>query len=261
MKKLALALLIPLAACGSAERLANIGRAPKMSSIEDVAAPAYEPSIGNQGYAYRTPGASPPAVDGAPPPSSSLYRTGARAFFRDQRAARVGDVLTVEINIADKAAVDNTTTRSRINSENAQLPALLGFESNLHKIFPDAIDPNNLVNAGSQSRSTGNGQTQRSEEIELTLAAIVTGVLPNGNLVIRGRQEVRVNFEVRELVIAGIVRPEDISRRNTHPAHADRGGARQLRRSRAADRCPAGALRPADLRRAVPVLDVEQWTR
>ena len=232
MNKLVLAALIPLAACGSAERLANIGRAPKMSEIENVAAPAYESSIGNQGAAYRTPGAAPASP--AQPASSSLYRTGSRAFFRDQRAARVGDVLTVEINIADKADVGNTTTRTRVNTENAQLPALLGFESKLDKIFPDAIDPNNLVNAGSQSRSTGNGQTQRKEEIELTLAAIVTGVLPNGNLVIRGRQEVRVNFEVRELVIAGIVRPEDISRRNTIPhsqiaeARVSYGGRGQL---------------------------------
>jgi flagellar L-ring protein precursor FlgH len=212
MNRLVLAALVPLAACGTAERLANVGRAPKMSPIEDVAAPAYEPSLGNQGYAFRTPnGAAPVEAQ----PSSSLFRTGSRAFFRDQRAARVGDILTVEINIADKAEVDNTTTRTRTNTENAQLPALLGLESQLSKVLPNAVDPNNLVNAGSQSRSTGNGQTQRKEEIELTLAAIVTGVLPNGNLVIRGRQEVRVNFEVRELVIAGIVRPEDISRSNT----------------------------------------------
>jgi flagellar L-ring protein precursor FlgH len=212
MNKLILAALVPLAACGTAERLANVGRAPKMSPIEDVAAPAYEPSLGNQGYAFRTPNGAAPAEA---QPSSSLFRTGSRAFFRDQRAARVGDILTVEINIADKAEVDNTTTRTRTNTENAQLPALLGLESQLSKLLPNAVDPNNLVNAGSQSRSTGNGQTQRKEEIELTLAAIVTGVLPNGNLVIRGRQEVRVNFEVRELVIAGIVRPEDISRSNT----------------------------------------------
>lgn len=231
MKKIILVALVPLAACGTAERLANVGRAPKMSPIEDVAAPAYEPSIGNQGYAYRTPG-----VDGSQPAqaSSSLFRTGSRAFFRDQRAARIGDVLTVEIKIADKADVDNTTTRTRTNSENAQLPALFGLESQLSKFLPNAVDPNNLANLGSQSRSTGNGQTQRKEVIELTLAAIVTGVLPNGNLVIRGRQEVRVNFEVRELVIAGIVRPEDISRRNTIPhtqiaeARVSYGGRGQL---------------------------------
>lgn len=234
MKKIALLALIPLAACGTAERLANIGRAPRMSPIEDVAAPAYEPSIGNQGYAHRTPGKP---QDGALPqmqPSSSLYRTGSRAFFGDQRASRVGDVLTVEIKIADKAEVGNTTTRTRTNTENAQLPALLGLESKLSKFLPNAVDPNNLTNLGSQSRSTGNGQTQRKEEINLTLAAIVTGVLPNGNLVIRGRQEVRVNFEVRELVIAGIVRPEDISRQNTIPhtqiaeARVSYGGRGQL---------------------------------
>ena len=231
MKKIILLALVPLAACGTTERLANIGRAPKMSPIEDVAAPAYEPSIGNQGSQYRTPGnAGRPGQQ----VSSSLFRTGSRAFFRDQRATRVGDVLTVEIKIADKAEVGNTTTRTRTNTENAQLPALLGLETLLSKVLPNAVDPNNLTNLGSQSRSTGNGQTQRQETIELTLAAIVTGVLPNGNLVIRGRQEVRVNFEVRELVIAGIVRPEDISRRNTIPhtqiaeARVSYGGRGQL---------------------------------
>lgn len=215
MKKIVLVALIPLAACGTAERLANIGRAPKMSPIEDVAAPAYEPSIGNQNAAFRTPDGQPGTTAAPAAQQSSLFRTGSRAFFRDQRAARIGDVLTVEINIADKAEVDNTTTRTRTNSENARLSALLGLESKLSSFLPNAVDPNNLINGGSQSRSSGNGQTQRKEEIELTLAAIVTGVLPNGNLLINGRQEVRVNFEVRELIIAGIVRPEDITRANT----------------------------------------------
>jgi flagellar L-ring protein FlgH len=102
-----------------------------------------------------------------------------------------------------------------VNSEQAAVPAFMGLESQLNKVLPNAVNPGNLINGNSQSRSSGEGQVQRSENIELTVAAIVTGVLPNGNLVIRGRQEVRVNFEVRELIIAGVVRPEDITRENT----------------------------------------------
>lgn len=146
---------------------------------------------------------------------NSLWQAGSRAFFRDQRAAAVGDILTVLIEIDDRASIDNRTQRSRDNSEDAQLPALLGFESKLGAILPDEVDPNNLTSLGSTSSSSGDGQIERGEKIELKVAGIVTQILPNGNLVIAGRQEVRVNFEVRELAIAGVIRPEDITSQNT----------------------------------------------
>lgn len=203
-----------LAACGTAERVANIGRAPRLTPIEDIAAPRVEASLANQNLTEQR-NVTGQNSQSAGQPSTSLWRTGSRAFFRDQRATRAGDILTVQIAINDKAQVDNTTTRSRSNSEKAGLPNLLGIESKLNKVLPNAVDPSSLIDAGSTSKSSGTGQVQRQETINLTVAAIVTGVLPNGNLVIQGKQEVRVNFEVRELVIAGIVRPEDISRDNT----------------------------------------------
>lgn len=214
-----IAALVPLAACNTADRLSNVGRVPALSPIDDVAAPAYEASLGATITDYRAPGHAVPAATVRAPVdedrSTSLFRTGARAFFRDQRATKVGDILTVRIDIADRADIGNATTRTRTNSEGAQLPAFLGLETKLDEVFPDAINPSNLVSAGSQSQSSGEGQVQRREQIDLTVAAIVTQVLPNGNFVIRGRQEVRVNYEVRELIIAGIVRPEDITRENT----------------------------------------------
>jgi flagellar L-ring protein precursor FlgH len=145
-------------------------------------------------------------------------RCGARAhavFFRDPRAAKAGDILTVAIEIGDEASLANTTTRTRSAAESADLTSFLGLESKLNKILPDAVDPADLVGGGSDSSSTGTGTVNRSESIKLTVAAVVVDVLPNGNLVIQGRQEVRVNFEVRELTISGIVRPEDISNANT----------------------------------------------
>jgi len=147
--------------------------------------------------------------------ANALWRPGSRAFFRDPRAAKVGDIITVNIAIGDQATIANTSTQTRESSQDANLSNFLGFESKLANVFPDAVDADNLAGFGSGSAATGTGTVNRSEEIDLTVAAVVTQVLPNGNLVIQGRQEVRVNYEVRELTVSGIVRPEDISNANT----------------------------------------------
>ncbi len=194
-----------LTGCGTLDTLSSINEAPKLSAIEDVTAqPGYK--------AVSMPMPAPEQVVYEP---NSLWRSGSRAFFRDQRAARIGDIMTVVINISDSAKVNNATKRSRANSENAGLPNFLGLESQLSKVLPEAVDPSALVAASSDGSSAGTGSVDRKETVELTVAAVVTQVLPNGNLVIEGRQEVRVNFEVRELLVAGIVRPEDISSTNT----------------------------------------------
>jgi len=146
---------------------------------------------------------------------NSLWRTGSRAFFKDQRATKVGDILTVNINVTDSATVDNKTTRSRTAREGASANALLGYERSLGKILPEAIDPENLIDTNSSSKNEGAGSVNRKEAINTTVAAIITQILPNGNFVIQGRQEVRINFEVREIMISGVVRPEDISNQNT----------------------------------------------
>ena len=202
-----------LSGCGTIGHLKAIGKAPKMSPAEEIASPAIEPSIGLQGAAYRAGTAYSPVAP--PPPSASLFRTGSGAFFRDQRAGRIGDILTVRINIADKAAVDNTTSRSRGGTEKAGIAALLGVQAPLAKLLPGSVDPAKLIDTGSTSQSNGAGNTSRSETINMTIAATVVGVMPNGNLMIRGKQEVRVNFELRELVVSGLVRPEDIARDNS----------------------------------------------
>lgn len=194
-----------LAGCNIGERLTRIGKAPDLAPIENVTAPARQRSIS----------LPQPGNDYTPANSNSLWRTGAKAFFKDQRAAAVGDILTVQININDEAQIDNKTTRTRTNGETAGLPNFLGLESKLPNILPDAVNPATLADFSSNSSHQGAGNVDRSEAISLIVAAIITDVLPNGNLVIQGRQEVRVNFEVRELLIAGIVRPEDITSANT----------------------------------------------
>jgi flagellar L-ring protein FlgH len=211
---LPLLLMMGLAGCGSVGRLHQVGRAPKVAPTpSDPVAPLIEPSLGDEAAAHRA-GAHdrtrPPAPTGA-----SLFRVGAGTFFHDQRAARAGDILTIRINIADKAVLDNSTTKSRTGAETAGLSSLLGLESQLVKVLPGHPDPSKLVDGSSNSTSSGAGNTARSEQIATTVAAIVTAVLPNGNLMVQGRQEVRVNFELRELIVSGIVRPEDIARDNS----------------------------------------------
>jgi flagellar L-ring protein precursor FlgH len=150
-----------------------------------------------------------------PPTANSLWRTGARTFFNDQRAGKVGDILTVLINIDDSAKTTNATSSARTSATTAGIPHLLGLESSLGKILPGGYDPANALSTASKTTNDGSGAVNRAEKISLTVAAVVSAVLPNGNLVIQGTQEVRTNNELRQLTVAGIVRPEDISSTNT----------------------------------------------
>ena len=197
-----------LAGCNTADRLANIGKEPSLSAIENpTTQPGYKP------VKMPMPEAEP--VSYAP---NSLWRGGAKGFFKDPRAKQVGDLLTVKVQITDKAEIENTTTRTRTNSEQSGVQNLLGFETKAAKIFPKGFDPSNLANATSASSSEGAGSVDRKETLTTNVAAVVTQVLPNGSLVIEGKQEIRVNFEIRELIVAGIVRTEDIDADNTIPS-------------------------------------------
>ena len=202
----ALSALSLLAACaGTVEKIQNIGQPPPL-----------HPIVVPPGVVGGAPVQIPqPVSEYQPPQANSLWQAGSRSFFRDPRAAKIGDLLTVQIDIGDQAKIANTTTRSTNAAENASAPNFLGLETRLKGVLPDAVDPSSLVKLGSDSSNTGTGTVDRSETINLTIAAVVTAVLPNGNLVIQGQQEVRVNNEVRELSVSGVVRPEDISNANT----------------------------------------------
>ncbi|NRA30771.1 MAG: flagellar basal body L-ring protein FlgH [Parvularculaceae bacterium] len=156
-----------------------------------------------------------PMPDGPSRMSSpnSLWEANKRSFFRDQRARNVGDILTVLIDIEDQARLRNTTSRSRESDNEFQAGALFGLPQYLDQELPDLWEPS--ADLESSSGSSGQGEINRNEEISLRIAAVVTDRLPNGNFVIAGRQEVRVNAELRELRIAGVIRPEDISAQNS----------------------------------------------
>jgi flagellar L-ring protein precursor FlgH len=146
---------------------------------------------------------------------NSLWRTGARSFFNDQRASRIGDILTVNIEIADSAKIANTTARSRTTSGSTGVQALLGFESNIQKALPGSPSLDPAVSVSGDTSSNGTGTVDRKETVNLTVAAVITDRLPNGNLVIGGSQEVLINNELRELTVSGVIRPEDIAADNT----------------------------------------------
>jgi flagellar L-ring protein precursor FlgH len=197
--------ILALAACNAFDRASEIGDAPKMASIED---PTHSP-----GYIPVKMPMPPPNLSSSEP--NSLWHTGARAFFRDQRASRVGDILTVIVTINDQAQIQNETKRSRDNSDTANATNFLGFESHLHNWLPKAVSPTSLIDTASTLSNDGKGSIARQEQIDLRVAAEIIQVLPNGNLVLQGKQQVDVNYDLRELNINGIIRPQDISADNT----------------------------------------------
>lgn len=202
LSALAIIALAPLAACTTVtEAVKGPELAPVGYPAQLVARP--QPNFVSQ---------PEPAAQAAS--ANSLWRTGARAFFIDQRANRVGDILTVQIDIDDSAQTRNASSSSRTAGMSAGVPNFFGLESSLGKILPGGYDPANMINTNSTSNNEGSGAVTRSEKISLTVAAVVTNVLPNGNMVIQGTQEVRTNAELRQLTVAGIVRPEDISSAN-----------------------------------------------
>lgn len=194
-----------LAGCNTLQRISEVGAEPKLNNIQN---PLHQ-------RGYKPVSLPMPAPVTAHREPNSLWRPGSRAFFKDLRASRVGDLVTVVIDIDDSGELANTSERRRDALEGADAPAILGYETSLAKIFPEAINPSNLLELSSEAQSRGDASIDREEKIQLKLAAIVTQILPNGNMVLLGQQETRVNFEVRELQIMGVIRPEDIDNQNT----------------------------------------------
>lgn len=201
-----LVILISVAGCG--DRLENVGRAPNMTGISGS-----REATAMSSTPLATDVANRRASDGA-----SLWTSGRRSLLGDHRAQQTGDILTVVVEIDNSAEVTATSTRGRSGSENMSISALLGIE----QISPfgsgdGSVSLNPGISTSSTSASSGNGTTSGADKLTLRVAATVVGIQPNGVLEIQGTQEVRVNFELRELIVTGYVRPEDISRLNEIP--------------------------------------------
>ena len=191
-----------LSSCAAIDRVKNIGQPPPLAAVDNPnARPGYKP------VQMPMPAAQPASYN-----PNSLWRNGSRAFFKDQRAHQVGDILTVKVNITDKANIANETLRSRANTEDSGVTNFFGKQK--LPVLNSAL-PTRIFTADSTASSDGKGSVNRQEALSTNVAGVVTQVLPNGNLVIEGRQEIRVNFEIRELIVGGVVRPEDIESDNT----------------------------------------------
>jgi flagellar L-ring protein FlgH len=186
-----------LAGCGSTA-LKEIGVPPAMSPVGSGLA-----ANGHSIYSY-------PPQQGAPPHKFSLWDDRQSRLFTDPRAFEIGDVLTVLISINDRAKLKNDTSRNRTAKRTLGLGGSIDADGTKNEFKADG-------DIHSDTDTQGTGATTRSESIDLSIAAVVTDVLPNGNLIIEGTQEVRVNAELRILTIAGIVRPIDIGAQNTIP--------------------------------------------
>jgi flagellar L-ring protein FlgH len=197
------ALLSVASGCSAIDRLSQIGETPKLNAIENpTTQPGYKP--------VSMPMPKPEVVSYN---ANSLWRNGSRAFFKDQRAHQVGDLLTITVNITDQANFANETQRNRTSKEDANIKDFIGkqlLSGNAAKALSGAV-----ISTDSTSQYDGKGSIQRQEQLQTNVAAVVTQVLPNGNLVVEGKQEIRVNYEIREMIVAGIVRPEDIQSDNT----------------------------------------------
>ncbi len=204
---LPVAILSALSGCGG--RLNDIGMGPTMTAVGH-----------NQNYAAGIDGQhlavarAPVRINAPDYADGSLWNSGPSSLFGDRRARNLGDIMTIVIEISDEASISNSSDRSRSGADTLSVPNFLGIPQLINKKLPDGASLDSAVGVNSSSSASGAGSVSRNEEITLRVAATVVDVLPNGHLVVRGNQEVRVNFELRDLQVAGIVRPEDVSRRN-----------------------------------------------
>lgn len=185
-------------------RLEEVGKAPALSPVE----------INQEHHAMTTAVLPVAQLPKSPSSNASTWSRGRQSLLGDRRAQQAGDILTVVIEINDRAEFSNSSSRSRNGSEEMGVPSLFGIPQNINKSMPEGASMDSAVSFNSKSSAGGNGSVRRNEKLELRVAATVLGTLPNGVLQIQGSQEVRVNYELRELLVTGFVRPEDISRKN-----------------------------------------------
>lgn len=201
LTRFAFVMMLALAGCG---KLGQVGRAPDFSPLAGT----------DQHYALYSANLPEDVAPGTPSDESSLWSGETDALFGDRRAARRGDILTVVIEIDDSAAISDSTGRTRTGKQSSGLGQFFGIPQRIDENLPDGASMDSAYESSSSSTFKGSGNVTRKEQLTLRIAATIVEELPNGVLRIEGQQEVRVNFEMRELIVTGYVRPIDISRNN-----------------------------------------------
>ncbi|WP_088632934.1 flagellar basal body L-ring protein FlgH [Phaeobacter sp. 22II1-1F12B] len=196
--------LVGLIALGACARVDHLGRPPSFSANKETA----------EHVAMLWPGLPVTTQTVRTVDRASLWSRERESLLGDRRAVKKGDILTVVIEIDEEAEISNGTSRSRNASESLGIPQLLGLPQRVDEKLPEGATLGNAVDLSSGTQTSGQGSVKRNEKLTLRVAATIVDVLPNGVLSINGSQELRVNFEIRELLVSGYVRPEDISRQN-----------------------------------------------
>lgn len=197
-----------LSSCSeTVERLKRVGKSPKLAQLEIPNAQPDEPdeiakSINDRNRKHMKQ-------------TNSLWQPGSTTFFRDNRTWQLGDIVQVTVFIKDSATLNNSTKHGRKSKDNMALAKLFGKENIVASALSAGTPAGTLIDTSNEVNNAGSGNIARTESINTIVAAVVTKILPNGNLVIQGHQEIRVNNELREVKVAGIIRPKDISSNNS----------------------------------------------
>ncbi len=199
----ALLLCVTLASTGCT-RLKQVGKAPAFSATDNS----------NEYYAMASAAFPESARQGRQADYASLWSGNRESLLGDRRAMQRGDILTVVIEINDSASISNKTGRTRSGREEMGISGLLGLPQRINKGLPEGASMDDAINTNSDSNYTGNGTVARKEQLKLRVSVTVIDRMPNGILRIEGSQEIRVNNELRELLVSGYARPTDISRQN-----------------------------------------------
>jgi flagellar L-ring protein precursor FlgH len=190
------------------DKLKRVGKAPQFENIELPTIEEDEEEIERREGRLK-------AQHAHMQKTNSLLQPGATKFFRDSRAWKVGDIIRVVVEIKDKASLNNSTKQNRSGDDALAIPNLFGREKAIKASLSTSANLGSLVSTSSTRKHSGDGTISRKEDIQTEIAATVTKILPSGNLVIQGHQEVRVNYELREIKVAGIIRPKDITSENS----------------------------------------------